>query len=165
MIEYCNYESPLGLLALAFSERALCALCFATNWDRLSRRIELRFGANSLRESRMVRDVDEKLDAYFAGDLRALDHICADTGGTPFQQRVWSVLREVSVGTTISYDELARRVGCTNGARAVGAANAANPVSLVVPCHRVIRADGNLCGYAGGIERKAWLLRHEHALT
>ncbi len=81
--------------------------------------------------------------------------------GTEFQRRVWGELREIPLGETISYGELARRLGTPGASRAVGLANGRNPVSIVVPCHRVIGADGRLTGYGGGLERKAWLLRHE----
>jgi methylated-DNA-[protein]-cysteine S-methyltransferase len=88
-----------------------------------------------------------------------------DLGGTAFQQRVWAALREIPAGRTVSYGEIAAAVGSPTAVRAVGAANGRNPVPIVVPCHRVIRADGNLCGYGGGIERKRWLLEHEAALV
>jgi methylated-DNA-[protein]-cysteine S-methyltransferase len=93
--------------------------------------------------------------------LRSLDLIRCATGGTPFQRAVWAALRDIPVGTTITYGGLARRIGRPAAVRAVGLANGANPIGLVVPCHRVIGADGSLTGYAGGIERKRWLLRHE----
>jgi methylated-DNA-[protein]-cysteine S-methyltransferase len=103
----------------------------------------------------------ERLARYFDGDLAALDGIEVAPEGTPFQQRVWSELRALRPGETVSYAELARRVGSPRAVRAVGSANARNPVAIVVPCHRVVRSDGALGGYAGGVERKAWLLRHE----
>lgn len=102
------------------------------------------------------------LAAYFAGDLDALTALPAAPEGTPFQQRVWAALREIPAGRTWSYQQLAERVGSV--ARAVGSANGANPVGIVIPCHRVIGADGGLVGYAGGLEAKRWLLRHEGAL-
>jgi methylated-DNA-[protein]-cysteine S-methyltransferase len=102
------------------------------------------------------------LAAYFAGDLDALTALPAAPAGTPFQQRVWAALREIPPGRTWSYQQLAERVGSV--ARAVGAANGANPVGIVIPCHRVIGADGGLVGYAGGLDAKRWLLRHEGAL-
>ena len=104
-----------------------------------------------------------RLEKYFAGDLDALAGIIVDTGGTPFQQRVWSELRKIPVGRTASYGDIARAIGAPTAVRAVGAANGANPVGIVVPCHRVIGTNGNLTGYGGGIERKRWLLRHESA--
>jgi methylated-DNA-[protein]-cysteine S-methyltransferase len=104
--------------------------------------------------------VREQLDAYFAGELEAFD-IPLALHGTPFQQRVWEQLTRIPFGETISYSELARRLGDPKLVRAVGLANGRNPVSIIVPCHRVIGADGSLVGYGGGLERKRWLLEHE----
>jgi methylated-DNA-[protein]-cysteine S-methyltransferase len=98
---------------------------------------------------------------YFAGDLQAIDSIPVRTAGTSFQQTVWRALRDIPCGTTIAYSELARRIHAPQAVRAVGAANGANPIGVVVPCHRVIGANGSLTGYGGGIERKRWLLAHE----
>jgi methylated-DNA-[protein]-cysteine S-methyltransferase len=105
--------------------------------------------------------VYEVLDAYFAGDIGALDTLTVETCGTEFQQQVWRQLRRIPVGSTISYGELARRVGRPNAQRAVGMANASNPIALIVPCHRVIRTGGALGGYAFGLDCKRWLLAHE----
>src|SRR5208283_2077845 len=97
----------------------------------------------------------------FAGDLRVLDLLPVETGGTAFQRQVWQSLREIPCGTTVSYGQLAERIGRPSAVRAVGLANGANPVAVVVPCHRVIGSNGSLTGYGGGIERKRWLLNHE----
>src|SRR5207302_2411716 len=105
--------------------------------------------------------VHEVMQAYFAGDVEAIDTLTVETRGTPFQQQVWRRLREIPGGSTISYGQLARRVGRPNAQRAVGMANAANPVALIVPCHRVIRTGGGLGGYAFGLDYKRWLLAHE----
>jgi methylated-DNA-[protein]-cysteine S-methyltransferase len=102
-----------------------------------------------------------KVQAYFQGELGVLDSLSVTMGGTEFQRQVWRALREIPYGTRISYGELARRVGRPSAVRAVGAANGANPIGVIVPCHRVIGADGTLTGYAGGLERKRWLLQHE----
>jgi methylated-DNA-[protein]-cysteine S-methyltransferase len=102
-----------------------------------------------------------RLEAYFGGELDALAGIEVELGGTPFQHRVWEELRRIPVGETISYGELARRIGRPKAVRAVGGANHQNPIGLVVPCHRVIGADGSLTGYGGGLHRKEWLLAHE----
>jgi methylated-DNA-[protein]-cysteine S-methyltransferase len=104
--------------------------------------------------------VREQLDAYFAGELDAFD-LDLEPRGTPFQQRVWAELTKIPYGGTISYSELARRLGDPKLVRAVGLANGRNPISIVIPCHRVIGADGSLVGYGGGLERKRWLLEHE----
>jgi methylated-DNA-[protein]-cysteine S-methyltransferase len=101
------------------------------------------------------------LRQYFAGNVRALDALRVETGGTPFQAKVWRALREIPAGSTISYQELARRIDAPAAVRAVGAANGANPIPIVIPCHRVIGANGRLVGYGGGVDRKDWLLRHE----
>ena len=102
--------------------------------------------------------------AYFAGDLEALDPLPVVVRGTAFETEVWQTLRRIPAGHTWSYRALAEAIGRPKAVRAVGAANGRNPVSLVLPCHRVIGADGSLTGYGGGLERKAWLLRHEGAL-
>jgi methylated-DNA-[protein]-cysteine S-methyltransferase len=101
------------------------------------------------------------LERYFEGQPVEFDIPVSFNGGTDFQRRVWGALRDIPHGETISYGELARRVGSPGGARAVGLANGRNPIAIIVPCHRVIGADGSLTGYGGGVERKAWLLRHE----
>jgi len=107
--------------------------------------------------------IRQAMAAYFAGDLTAIDGIPVDTAGTPFQRDVWSALRRIRPGTTLSYGGLAQSLGRPKSVRAVGLANGANPIGIVVPCHRVIGADGSLTGYGGGIERKRWLLTHEGA--
>ncbi len=105
------------------------------------------------------------LARYFKGDLGAIDKLMTDTGGTDFQRKVWRELRCIPCGKTISYAELARRIGKPAAVRAAGTANGANPVSIVIPCHRVIGTDGSLTGYGGGLHRKEWLLAHEKALS
>jgi methylated-DNA-[protein]-cysteine S-methyltransferase len=112
----------------------------------------------------VIRDtsgVHDALAAYFAGDIDALDAISVAPQGTEFRQLVWKHLREIGAGSTISYGELAARVGAPGAARAVGTANATNPICLVIPCHRVVRTGGGLGGYAFGLDRKRWLLAHE----
>ncbi|MFM1887555.1 MAG: hypothetical protein RL026_2712 [Pseudomonadota bacterium] len=103
------------------------------------------------------------LEAYFAGEHAAIDALTIETGGTAFQREVWAALRQIPAGETLGYGELARRIGRPAAVRATGLAVGANPVSIVVPCHRVIGSDGSLTGYAGGLERKRWLLEHEGA--
>lgn len=109
-------------------------------------------------------EVEQQLKAYFAGELRVFDLPLA-IAGTPFQERVWGALREVPYGATTTYGALARSLGMRGGARAVGLANGRNPISIVVPCHRVIGADGSLTGYAGGVQRKKALLALERSST
>ena len=104
------------------------------------------------------------LRAYFKGDIEAIDKLPVETAGTPFQTSIWRALRKIRRGTTISYAELAKRVGRPGAVRAAGLANGRNPISIVVPCHRVIGSNGSLTGYGGGLPRKKWLLEHEGAL-
>lgn len=123
-------------------------------------------GVTFVEESDASRDdpsgLADALRRYFDGDLGAIaDLPVRFDRGTPFQQEVWSALRTIPLGETISYAELAERVGRPTGYRAVGSANGQNPVGIVVPCHRVIASDGTLGGYAGGLDRKRWLLAHE----
>jgi methylated-DNA-[protein]-cysteine S-methyltransferase len=105
----------------------------------------------------------EKLEAFFAGELDAIDDIPVESAGTVFQRKVWKALRKVPVGKTWTYAQLATRIGHPDAVRAVGAANGLNPISVVVPCHRLIGSDGSLTGYGGGLHRKEWLLKHEGA--
>ncbi|MBV9266742.1 MAG: methylated-DNA--[protein]-cysteine S-methyltransferase, partial [Acidobacteriaceae bacterium] len=103
----------------------------------------------------------DAVSRYFSGELEAINALPVRTAGTPFQREVWRTLREIPCGTTISYAQLAVRIGRPSAVRAVGLANGSNPIAIVVPCHRVIGSDGSLSGYGGGIERKRWLLEHE----
>jgi methylated-DNA-[protein]-cysteine S-methyltransferase len=160
VIRESEYESPLGTIRLAVSDQGLCALCFAQPWDEIRQALRQRDQAVVFEKADPPADLRRSLDAYFAGRWHALDDVQVDVAGTPFQMRVWSALRRVPPGQTTSYAALGKAVGC-GGARAIGAANAANPVCLVIPCHRVVRASGELGGYGAGVERKAWLLRHE----
>ena len=119
-----------------------------------SMRIDLEPAANP-------HDLTCAISAYFSGDLHAIDSLPVKTAGTAFQRDVWRALRDIPCGTTLSYGELARRIGRPDAVRAVGMANGSNPIGVVVPCHRVIGANGSLTGYGGGLERKRWLLDHE----
>jgi len=164
-IETATVRSPVGALSIYARGEALCGLAFSDHDERLRAHLTARFGD----DVEWVRAKDPagavtRLRRYLAGELDALDDIAVDLGGTPFQARVWAALRQIPVGATWSYADLARKIGSPAAVRAVGAANGQNPVSLVVPCHRVIASDGTLCGYGGGIERKRWLLTHERAL-
>ena len=107
--------------------------------------------------------IREPIEAYFAGELGALDKIPVLARGTAFQQEVWTALRAIPAGTTLSYGALAKQIGRPAAVRAVGLANGSNPIGVVVPCHRVIGANGTLTGYGGGLNRKSWLLNHEGA--
>ncbi len=147
-------ESPVGLLRLVGREDALTSLYFLEQTEAPADAVEKPgFGGFA-----------ERVKAYLDGDVTAVDGIETDPAGTAFQKEVWRLLRAIPVGRTASYGELAAKLGRPGSSRAVGMANARNPVAVVVPCHRVIGADGSLTGYAGGLERKRWLLAHEGAL-
>jgi methylated-DNA-[protein]-cysteine S-methyltransferase len=157
--------TPVGPLYIVSDGERLVAVEFAPAEERLHPMLRARFGDGfALREAADPQGFTAALAAYFAGDLAAIDGLPADGGGTPFQRRVWAALREIPVGRTESYGGLAARLGMPSASRAVGLANGRNPVSIVVPCHRVIGSDGALTGYGGGLSRKLWLLRHEGAL-
>jgi len=156
--------SPLGTLLLVCDGAGrVRALDFGDHESRMLRLLRRHQGArgDTLAEGRAPRAVADALGAYFAGRLDAVDGLRVHTGGTDFQRRVWAALRTIPPGATTSYGRLAAALGRPAAARAVGLANGANPVGIVVPCHRVIGANGALTGYGGGIERKRWLLEHE----
>jgi methylated-DNA-[protein]-cysteine S-methyltransferase len=156
-------ESPLGgLLAVFDGAGRLWALDFEDQADRMLRLLRTQRGVVAApARDRAPDPIRRAFDAYFAGDVRALDALAVHTGGSVFQRRVWAALREIPAGTTSTYGALARRLGTPGASRAVGRGNGSNPIGIAVPCHRVIGASGTLTGYAGGIERKRWLLAHE----
>ena len=125
--------------------------------------MELQYGENrfSLESTHNLKELKGAIGNYFAGELAAIDSLPVQTSGTLFQREVWSALRKIPCGTTISYGKLAGQIGQPAAVRAVGLANGSNPVGVIVPCHRVIGSNGSLTGYGGGIERKRWLLEHE----
>ncbi|MBV9783545.1 MAG: methylated-DNA--[protein]-cysteine S-methyltransferase [Acidisphaera sp.] len=153
--------SPIGAILLVSDGEALRALDFDEYEERMHRLLRRYYGACSLTRGRAAPDIRRRLSAYFDGELTAIDAIPVRTGGSAFQRQVWAALRRIPAGTTTSYGRLAAMVGAPKASRAVGLANGANPIALVVPCHRVIGADSSLTGYGGGLPRKAWLLRHE----
>ena len=163
MLEVAEFRSPIGTIVLVARDGRLCALEFAARWPRRRRALERRFGPLALRPAPDPAGAATALAAYFAGARDALARVPVDPGGTTFQRRVWTALRQIPAGRTMSYRDLAAAIGVPAAVRAVAAANGANPVALVVPCHRVIGADGTLTGYAGGLRRKRWLLAHERA--
>jgi methylated-DNA-[protein]-cysteine S-methyltransferase len=122
-------------------------------------------GGHTVTKQRDPFGLTTRLAAYFAGDIHAIDDIPTATAGTAFQREVWRALRAIPASNTISYGQLAARIGRPRAVRAVGLANGANPVGVVVPCHRVIGANGSLTGYGGGLHRKEWLLAHERIHT
>ena len=156
--------TPIGDLAVvADPAGGLRAVEWADQEARLQRHLRLQAGAASFALAPAVDPFGHcaALRAYFAGDLRAIEALPVADIGTPFQRAVWRSLRAIPPGTMLSYGALAARLGRPAAARAVGAANGANPVSVVVPCHRLVGTDGSLTGYGGGGERKRWLLAHE----
>ena len=149
-------ETPLGRYALVASEAGLVQAKPAGAAPPAS-------GAASAGAERMLARARTAFDRYFAGAADALAALPVDPHGSAFQRRVWRALREIPLGATASYGEIARKVGSPAAARAVGDANRRNPIAIAIPCHRVIGGDGRLVGYAGGLERKRWLLAHEAA--
>ena len=157
-------DSEIGPIVIVTDARALCALDFGDCEERMKQLLTRRFEDLVLRHEANPLGVSEKVQAYLAGDLRALDGVAVDPGGTDFQQTVWSALRGIPVGSTRTYGQLAVSIGRPTASRAVGLANGRNPVAIVIPCHRVIGSNASLTGYAGGLPRKQWLLRHEGVL-
>ncbi|MDB5453138.1 MAG: cysteine methyltransferase [Caulobacteraceae bacterium] len=155
------------MLLVTDDQDRLRALDFADYEARMHRLLRLHYGEGqvTLRDRPSPSPARKALEVYLAGDLSALDGLEVATGGTEFQRQVWAALRAIPVGETTSYGRLAELIGRPKAVRAVGLANGSNPIGVVVPCHRVIGSGGALTGYAGGMERKAWLLRHEGAMT
>jgi methylated-DNA-[protein]-cysteine S-methyltransferase len=158
-------DTAIGELTLvADLEGRLRAVDWSDQEASLLGSLRRRYGSGVvLTSGRDPSGLTSAIAAYFRGELRIIDELPVATGGTGFQRAVWTALRSIPCGTTLSYSELARRIGRPSAVRAVGLANGANPVAVVVPCHRVIGQDGGLTGYAGGVHRKRWLLAHEAA--
>jgi methylated-DNA-[protein]-cysteine S-methyltransferase len=157
-------HSEIGPIVIVTDARAVVALDFADCEERMMELLSRRFADVVLRRRHDPLGVAGSIEAYFAGDLHALDEIKVDPGGTGFQQTVWLALRQIPPGQTRTYAQLAAAIGRSSAPRAVGFANSLNPVALVIPCHRLVGSDATLTGYAGGLWRKRWLLRHEGAL-
>ncbi|HEX3845939.1 MAG TPA: methylated-DNA--[protein]-cysteine S-methyltransferase [Steroidobacteraceae bacterium] len=155
MSNFCHFESPIGRLLLTSNGSALTGLYMLP-----SRKSSSTDGWIEGSAARPLAAAVRQLSEYFAGERRDFDLPLA-LDGTIFQTRVWRELVEIPFGRTWSYAELAGRIGKPGASRAVGLANGSNPVSIIVPCHRVIGSDGSLTGYGGGLERKRWLLEHE----
>lgn len=165
MIRYATTESPLGELLVASTERGVCAVSFGEGQAASLEWLKgLYPDEEPVLDAAGLAGVLAELAAYFAGDRQAFT-FDLDPKGTPFQLKVWEALRAIPYGRTWTYKELAERVGSPNGSRAVGLANRSNPIGIVVPCHRVVGADGSLVGYAGGLEAKRWLLSHERRVA
>jgi len=157
-------KTPIGELGIVADEDGrLRAVEWTEQDDRMRRSFRLHYGEDgyALKTARNPAGFRAALRAYFDGELTAIDGLKVATGGTDFQRSVWKLLRNIPCGETITYAALAERVGRPKAIRAVGHANGDNPISVVVPCHRVIGTNGSLTGYGGGIARKRWLLAHE----
>ncbi len=149
---YTTLKSPLGPLVLTSSGKAITGLYTpAHSWQAKKK---------GIRNPRLFKRAVQQLNEYFKGKRRQFDLPLAPEG-TPFQKRVWKALQTIRCGETKSYGQIAKSVKNSKASRAVGAANRENPICIIVPCHRVIGADGKLTGYAGGLKAKQWLLRHE----
>ncbi|MCC6640437.1 MAG: methylated-DNA--[protein]-cysteine S-methyltransferase [Deltaproteobacteria bacterium] len=162
-LTYSRFATPLGDVRLARCEDSIVGLAFDDAWPRVERALVRRYGTFRA-ASASSPDVAATLRRYFEGAPDALAELSIDPGGTPFQRAVWAALQRIPAGRTTFYGAIARAIGAPGAARAVGAACGANPIWLVIPCHRAIGNDGQLVGYAGGIARKRWLLAHEGAL-
>jgi methylated-DNA-[protein]-cysteine S-methyltransferase len=160
-IALATIDSPVGRLTIAARGRKVSLVHFGADTDRVQSVLKAWYPGSTTESAADPGGAASVLRRYFDGDLESLDEIQVELHGTPFQQRVWMALRTVKAGTTLSYSELAERVGSPSAIRAVGAANGANPVAIVLPCHRIIGRNGSLTGYGGGLERKHWLLQHE----
>jgi methylated-DNA-[protein]-cysteine S-methyltransferase len=177
-----SIESPVGKLLVVTDHRGcVYAIDFVDYRSRMDRLLTRYWGSHRLcgggsshdrapgggspseaaPSEAALSEAAQRLQAYFAGSLSAIDSIETCWGGSPFQQKVWRVLRTIPCGETVSYGWIAKELGMPSAARAVGLANGSNPIAIVVPCHRVIGSNRKLTGYAGGLERKQWLLDHE----
>ena len=158
------YHSEIGDILILGTEEQLCYLDFSENSDRLDRLLTTRYGCYTCEKEPNLLGMQDRLDRYFNHDFRAFEGVRIETDGTDFQRRVWRKLQTIPVGQTISYHQLAASIDQPKAIRAAASANARNPVSIIIPCHRVIGKNGALRGYAGGEHRKAWLLSHEGAM-
>jgi len=154
-------DSAVGTLLLVSDGESLCALDYTGCEQRMLAPLRRRYGELRLRDAVDPQGFSSRIRAYFAGDLGCLNGIPVNPGGTTFQQQAWSALRTIPPGVVLSYGGMAARLGRPAAYRAVGMANALNPIAIVIPCHRLVGASGALTGYAGGLDRKRWLLRHE----
>ena len=153
--------APFQEILIAVNNGKLAALDFNGYEARMQRLLAKRYAPVKFVEKSNPCGFAARLRSYFAGELDALNEIPVDTGGTEFQRAAWQALRTIPAGRTATYAEQAARIGRPTAVRAIGAANGQNPVAIVLPCHRVVGANGSMTGYAGGIATKLWLLRHE----
>ncbi len=154
--------SPIGKNFIVWDEHEqVRALDFEDYETRMRTLLQRHYGHVDIIPGQAPKNISDNIHAFFSGDLQAIDAITVATGGTQFQRDAWSALRKIPAGTTRSYGQQAEAIGNPKASRAVGAANGANPVVIIVPCHRVIGSTGKLTGFGGGLERKQWLLAHE----
>jgi len=156
--------TPIGeLIVIADRQGRLRTIDWTDHEARMKQLLDRHYGKGryTLTPKRDPGGLTSAMRRYFKGEIGVLKELAVTTAGTPFQQSVWKALRRIKDGTTISYAELARRIGRPRAVRAAGLANGQNPISIVVPCHRVIGSNGSLTGYGGGLTRKKWLLEHE----
>lgn len=157
-------KSPIGDIQLAFCGQKLCYLDFADNPQRMSKLLKTRFKEYSMTQSNSYKTAHHALDQYFEGAPDSFESIQLDTNGTDFQEKIWGALKSIPYGQTMDYSRLAGLANNRKAVRAAASSNAKNPIAIIIPCHRVIGKDGSLRGYAGGVQRKRWLLRHEGAI-
>mgnify|MGYP001815825841 CR=1 FL=1 len=162
-LEVTTMESPVGPLTVGARSGRLCMVAFASDAGAVTERLERHVGPLEQTAGEDPGGGVSALRRYFDGDLAAFDELDVGPIGTDFQRTVWAALRSVPVGETTSYGEIAASIDSPGAVRAVGSANGANPIVVIVPCHRVVRSDGSLGGYGGGLDRKRWLLAHERA--
>src|ERR1700722_8345523 len=161
-------ESPLdNMLLVTDAQQNMRALDFADHKAHLHRGLREHYGSTELTETPAPAEIVQALTLYFSGELNALDVLPTATAGSDLQRQVWDALRRIPAGTTTTYGKLAKELGSDDPRAAIdiGAANGANPIAIVVPCHRVIASNGDLKGYAWGLHRKRWLLEHEKAMA
>ncbi|MEM9149257.1 MAG: methylated-DNA--[protein]-cysteine S-methyltransferase [Cyanobacteria bacterium P01_F01_bin.3] len=156
-----SVPTPVGDVIVVVKSGVLIALDFEEYRDRMMKLLDKRFGSIELVSVENPAGVCDRVKQYFTGKLRALESMPMATGGTDFQRQVWQGLRGIAPGTVMTYGELAQAMDNPKAVRAVGLANSLNPIAIALPCHRVVGAGGKLTGYAGGLERKQWLLSHE----
>lgn len=161
-------DTPIGeMIVIADREGNLRVIDWTDHEARMLKFLERHYGKGKFKLTPAINPggLSQAIRNYFNGDLTAIDNLPTKTNGTSFQRQVWQALRKIPLGTTISYGELAKRIGRPKAVRAVGLANGSNPIGVIVPCHRVIGSNGSLTGYGGGLNRKRWLLEHEGAGT
>ncbi len=165
MLDSSVYHGPIGDIRIVMDEGSLVFLDFDENKQRRRNLLNKRYSNYSLRDVACPQQIQMSLDAYFGGELDVFHQIKIKLSGTPFQKTVWRALQGIPAGESRSYSSVAEAIGQPRATRAVGSANANNPISIIIPCHRVINQNGGLSGYAGGTDRQRWLLQHEGALA